>query len=192
MPHRVPKEASEQEIATYERLFYDQMLIYRSHWRDDPTFDLTNTARALPHLPCPEMDYDLLMRVARYPIEKNFGLSKYEAVERPIDVQKRLDRFLGRPAGDGNGRQCVALQVNGGGGGQWHLFVRDGAIVGGDLGLGLRRRSPLLSQFGDLRRVGRRPDDSRAIDQCGPGGAARPRGVQQHLIRVLEQLVSTS
>jgi hypothetical protein len=91
-----------------------------SHWRDDPIFDLTNTARALPHLPCPEMDYNLLMRVARYPIEKNFGLLKYEVVERPIKAQEYLDRFLCRPAKGDDGHECVALQVNGSGGGQCH------------------------------------------------------------------------
>ena len=192
MPHRVPKQASEQEIATYEKLFYDQMLIYRSHWRDDPTFDLTNTARALPHLPCPEMDYDLLMRVARYPIEKNFGLLKYEAVERPIDVQKRLDRFLGTPAEDGNGRQCVALQVNGGGGGQWHLLVRDGAIVGGDLGLASADAPRCYLNSATFAALA---SGQMTVEQSINAGRVvlrAPRGIQPHLIRILEQLVSTS
>jgi thioester reductase-like protein len=191
MPHRIVKEASEKDIATYERLFYDQMLIYRSHWRDDPIFDLTNTARALPHLPCPEMDYDLLMRVARYPIEKNFGLSKYEAVQRPIQAQKYLDRFLCRPAADGDSQECVALQVNGSGGGQWHFVVHDGVIVGADLGLGSAHAPRCYLNSATFAALTRGEMTVEQSINAGRVVLRAPRGIQQHVIRVLEQLVST-
>ncbi len=136
VPKRPTKEVSEKDLAVYQRLFYEQMSVYRSHWRDDPTFDLANTARALPQLPCPEMDYDLLMRVARYPIEKNFGLLKHEEVPVPFDVRNHVERFLGDGLNGDAGRPCVNVQVNGSGGGQWRLYVRDGGIAAAELGLG--------------------------------------------------------
>ena len=40
------KPLSDEELAGVEELFYDHMLIYKSHWRNDPTFDVTNTQRA--------------------------------------------------------------------------------------------------------------------------------------------------
>lgn len=132
-------EVHPKELAIFEKLFYEQMTIYRSHWRDDPTFDRTNAERVLGHLLCPEMDYDLLMRVARYPIETNFMLRRHTPIETPIDAGKHLERFLhvypqgtnGSPPAD-----SIALQVNGGGGGQWHLLVRDGSVLGAEPGLG--------------------------------------------------------
>lgn len=55
-----------------ERLFYEHLQTYHSYWRDDPVFDLTNTTRALPHLPCPVIDSATLMRLAQKAIELNF------------------------------------------------------------------------------------------------------------------------
>ena len=46
---------SKEELVAYEQMFLQYMEIYRSHWRDDPIFDRTNTDRALPHLPCIEL-----------------------------------------------------------------------------------------------------------------------------------------
>ena len=55
-----------------ERLFYEQLQVYSSYWRDDPEFDTTNTCRAAPHLPCPTMDRELLLMMARKAIEMRF------------------------------------------------------------------------------------------------------------------------
>jgi thioester reductase-like protein len=43
-----------------EQLFYEQIRVYSSYWRDDPEFDTTNLDVACPHIPCPTMDRDLL------------------------------------------------------------------------------------------------------------------------------------
>jgi thioester reductase-like protein len=47
--------------------------VYRSYLRNDPLFDRTNTAAVMAHLPCPEFDVPLLMRMARFAIEHDFG-----------------------------------------------------------------------------------------------------------------------
>ena len=68
-------EISEATITEYEKLFLQYMDVYRSHWRDDPIFDVTNTVGALPHLPCPVIDRAMLLRIAGYPIKKRSSCS---------------------------------------------------------------------------------------------------------------------
>ncbi len=53
--------------------FRTQMNIYRAYWRDDPHFDQTNTREAAPHLPCPHVDREMLMLMARMAIHSRFG-----------------------------------------------------------------------------------------------------------------------
>jgi thioester reductase-like protein len=130
------KPLSDIELAGVEELFYDHMLIYKSHWRNDPTFDVTNTQRALPDLPCPEIDRDLLLRVSRYPIERKFAVNRYEPVAMRIDTHAHLARWT---SVNGNGAgvdRAVAIQVNGGGGGQWVMGLRDGRVRQATPGLG--------------------------------------------------------
>jgi hypothetical protein len=106
------------------------MSIYRSHWRDDPKFDLTNTRAALPHLACPRFTHESLMRIARYPVERNFTPPRHEAPPVDDDVRGHL-----RPLLDAGAvwraeapTRAIGLQVNGPGGGQWTLHV-DGASI---------------------------------------------------------------
>ncbi len=55
-----------------EQLFYEHIRVYNSYWRDDPTFDCTNTQEAAPHLPCPEIDKELLLKLAKAAIDMDF------------------------------------------------------------------------------------------------------------------------
>lgn len=55
-----------------EQFFYEHIRIYNSYWRNDPHFDSTNTRAAAPHLPCPHIDYQKLMFLAKQAIEMNF------------------------------------------------------------------------------------------------------------------------
>jgi thioester reductase-like protein len=55
-----------------EQLFYEHIKVYNSYWRDDPTFDTTNTTNAAPHLPCPIIDQPLLLRLAQAAIDLDF------------------------------------------------------------------------------------------------------------------------
>jgi thioester reductase-like protein len=120
-----------EELATYEKLFYGQMSIYRSHWRDDPIFDRTNTDAAVPHLPCPEMDHAMLMHVARYPIATNFEQRRYEPVSIEFDVAGRLGQLITSENDGSPGRAdgSVDMHVTGPGGGQWRLLMREGMLI---------------------------------------------------------------
>ena len=132
-------ELSDEEIATYDGLFRQYMEVYRSHWRDDPDFDRTNSDAALSQLPCPEIDHEMLLRMASYPVKQNFALKRVEPSQAGFQAQEHLERLVrddrGAVAEDAPAT-TVGLHVSGSGGGQWRLIVRDGSVVGLDLGLG--------------------------------------------------------
>ena len=58
--------------------YMDNVQIYKAYLQDDPVFDSTNTQTAAPHLPCPDMDADLMMFLARYAILSQFGKKNLE------------------------------------------------------------------------------------------------------------------
>lgn len=55
-----------------EQLFYEHLKVYESYWRDDPVFDSSNTKAAAPDLPCPTVNTELLLMMARKAIEMDF------------------------------------------------------------------------------------------------------------------------
>ena len=55
-----------------EQLFYEHFKVYDSYWRDDPTFDSAQTIAACPHLPCPIVDKERLLIMARAAIDMEF------------------------------------------------------------------------------------------------------------------------
>lgn len=50
-----------------------QLDVYRSYFRHDPDFDRTNTEALAGHIPCPELDHETLMRMAKFAIDDDFG-----------------------------------------------------------------------------------------------------------------------
>jgi nucleoside-diphosphate-sugar epimerase len=133
-----PSDPTHCDAKWCEQVFRREVEVYRAYWQDDPQFDRTYTAGAAPHLPCPTVDYDMLMRMARFAIQTNFGRSPRR--RRPPDrgVADHVSRLL--TASDiqsSQGPECVhvGLQVNGPGGGQWKLLVRDGRILAAENGI---------------------------------------------------------
>ena len=79
----------------FAKTFREQLAIYGAYWRDDPCFDMTNTLRAAPHLPCPDLDREMMSQLARYAIEANFGKTRRMKHKPEFDVHhhmRRLDR----------------------------------------------------------------------------------------------------
>mgnify|MGYP005670229747 CR=1 FL=1 len=56
----------------FERMFYENMQVYNSYWKNDPHFDTSNTREAAPHLPCPSMDEDRMMMLAKAAVDMEF------------------------------------------------------------------------------------------------------------------------
>jgi len=61
-----------KDPSNIEKLFYEQMQVYSSYWRDDPEFDTRNTCEALPELPATAVDHDMLVRLSEAAIEMGF------------------------------------------------------------------------------------------------------------------------
>jgi len=188
---RSVREADPRDMAVLEKLYYEQMSIYRSHWRDDPTFDRTHTERAAAHLPCPEMDYDLLMRVARYPIETNFMLRRHTPIQPPIDVARHLERLGATdcPA-EAATATSVALQVNGCGGGQWQLRVQDGALLSIEPGLAAKANTGYYLNSETFASLVRGELTVPQSVNAGRVMVEGPRGSHRELMKILEQIVS--
>ena len=128
------------DVEWFAKTFRDQMGIYGSYWRDDPVFDMTNTLRAAPHLPCPDLDREMMSQLARFAIETNFGKARRTKHKPEFDVHHHMRRLhRGHDLRDSDHRIArLGIQVDGPGGGQWELSVRDGRLVGVDDGVSRR------------------------------------------------------
>lgn len=65
-----------------EKLFYENMQVYGSYWKNDPKFDNSNTRAAAPHLPCPVMDEDRMLMLAKAAIAQDFRWR-----DKPVDTK---------------------------------------------------------------------------------------------------------
>ncbi len=131
-------DATIPDLAELQSTFTSQMEVYQAYWRDDPEFDCRNTLQVARHLPCPEVDCDMLLRTARFALQTNFGWPRPPAVLPEFDVQEHLDGILPiRPGAVQTQPDAVrvGVQVNGPGGGQWTLLVDDGRPVAAEAGL---------------------------------------------------------
>uniref|UniRef100_A0A7C4QLC1 NAD-dependent epimerase/dehydratase family protein n=1 Tax=Schlesneria paludicola TaxID=360056 RepID=A0A7C4QLC1_9PLAN len=130
---RRPEDCSEPES-----LFYEHIRVYNSYWRMDPEFDRTNTELAAPHLPCPHVDRNLLLRLSRIAIEQNFPTPSKKPLDLEFDAQDVIEPWLERGA-DVQARrkppQILGLDVRGPGGGQWRLLFDRGQILAAEPGL---------------------------------------------------------
>lgn len=71
-----------------ENLFYEHFRVYNSYWRDDPTFDSSQTQSVAPHLPCPSVDREMLLMMARKAIEMDFRFKDGQIVRTVAETVK--------------------------------------------------------------------------------------------------------
>jgi hypothetical protein len=117
------------QVDQLQAVFRDQMDVYRSHWRNDPQFDSTNTVRAAPHLPSPVVTLDMLLRTARYALKTNFGWPRPQPIKPEFDVEAHLQGVASQAKTTFTGSATpIGLQVNGPGGGQWTLAAEGQGI----------------------------------------------------------------
>ncbi len=125
-------------LTEYEQLFYELISVYSSYWKDDPTFDSTNTRNAAPHLACPHIDRPMLLKMAEFAMRVNFTSPRAKPIEPKFDVFGTLEPLIETvhsvgPAPKRGTR--LGLRVTGHGGGDWSLVVADGEIASVDLGI---------------------------------------------------------
>lgn len=110
----------------------DSIRLYEPYEDTDPEFDTSQLDEALPELPCPRIDGDMLKRFLKFGERDRWGKRRVPRPNVPFSVSKFLAEELTRhhpQHANGTGRQpapvVVGLNVHGPGGGQWRLeFVR--------------------------------------------------------------------
>ncbi|MDH3717940.1 MAG: SDR family oxidoreductase [Planctomycetota bacterium] len=183
---------TEQELVGFEALFRQYMDIYRSHWRDDPIFDRTNTDRALPDLPCPQIDHEMLLRISAYPVKKNFALREVNKDRHAVAVRQHLEplmRAATQRTDTAAPDSSLALQISGPGGGQWQLLTCNGEVVGAKPGLGQQETGCIYLNANtfSLLQEGRATvedaiDTGRVIVEDCDAAAHDPLGILQTLV----------
>lgn len=117
----VQSEAASTE--RFEQLYVEHFAVYRSYWRDDPDFDRSNTCDLLPDLPPPAVTDEMLQKLARYALERNFGYPppKYDAP--PFAARNWIRRRGTAYAGNGAlpSSSPIGITVTGPGGGSWTM-----------------------------------------------------------------------
>ncbi len=129
-PPETPNSLSEFNMGMIGEIFKDQMEVYQAYWRDDPTFDRTNIERVLPDLPCPDVHYAMLIRLAKFALDNGFGWPRPQAI-RPkhwtCNALPKVDDFCN--VARGTSEQRFGLQVNGSGGGAWTARYGDSGTI---------------------------------------------------------------
>ena len=168
---------SRTSSATLEEMsaFSEQMKVYESYWKDDPEFDSTGTETALPHLPCPAVDVETMLRLIRFALAANFGWPREAPATAAFEVDREIGGWLqaDRPAAGNPARlRYVSLGVSGGGGGQWHLVVDGGRLVGA--GRGMRSGGGSTCYLTSATFAGLAHGESRSRTQSMPGDLWSP------------------
>lgn len=125
-------------LTEYEELFCELIRVYSSYWKDDPTFDTTNTRMAAPHLPCPHVNRTMLRAMAEFAIRVNFTSPRAKPIEPRFDAGRALEPWLeAEPQTTLNSEplQKVGFRVTGHGGGDWTLSLAEDELVAADVGL---------------------------------------------------------
>lgn len=121
-----------------EKLFYEHIRVYNSYWKMDPEFDTTNTELAAPHLPCPHIDRDLMLKLSKIVIENGFPSPSKKPIEIEFDVESHLQPLVeqaGNARLDETYERLLGLDIVGQGGGQWQLVVRGDELAGVETGV---------------------------------------------------------
>lgn len=140
-----PEEPSEAEL-----LFYEHIRVYNSYWKMDPEFDTTTVDLAAPHLPCPHVDRDMLVRLSRVAIESGFPTPSKKPVEPEFDAEGHLQPMIDQAGHreDDSRERLLGLEIFGHGGGQWQLVVRGDELVGVEVGIHADRAATCQLEIG--------------------------------------------
>ena len=142
--------------AWLEKTFREQMVIYREYWQDDPQFDVSNTKAVAPHLPCPDMNDEVMMRLAEFAIRSGFGRPRPRPIRPEFDVSEHLGALLQTPnrfPESANGSTRLGLEVLGPGGGQWELMLEGNRAVAAREGVSPRCSATFRLNSGTYRRL---------------------------------------
>lgn len=181
-------------LTEIEQLFCELISVYSSYWKDDPTFDYTNTRTAAPHLPCPHVNRQMLRRMAEFAISINFTSPRAKPIEPTFDVARSLESFMdvtGTAPTAAESATQLGLRVTGFGGGDFSLTMSRDRIVSADVGLSQQCTSTIEC---DVEALADLAANRKSVEEVVAGlvvtGGKAPK--QEVLSRVLTSLTNAS
>ena len=182
-----PEDASESEM-----LFYEHIRVYNSYWKMDPEFDTTNTDLALPSVPCPHVNRELLLKLSRIAIKNGFPTPSKKPVEPEFDAAAHLKPLIDQAGvalqNEGDEKK-LGLDIVGHGGGQWQLVLRGQELTSVEMGIHSDRAATCQLEIGtyaDLvqgRKTWRQALDAGLVRVTG-----KVHGVSDYA-RIFDQLI---
>jgi thioester reductase-like protein len=124
-----------------EQLFQKSIVEYQAYWAGDPEFRNDNTRRALPDLPAPHIDRDLLVRLIRFAVADGWGRSRVRSrrgaemncanyIEHFFPDAVKQSSLVGVPLD-----VTVALEIAGVAGGCWSFRWKGGELLSVERGV---------------------------------------------------------
>lgn len=187
-------EAKLHDATANQELFSELVSIYDSYWRDDPTFDYSNTRAAAPHLPCPHIDRQFLLNMARFATGVNFNSPRDRLLTPIYDVRAALEPFLenaDQTEETTRRLERFGLQVMGHGGGQWQLLADENAVVSADMGIPDPCDAVLemeVDEFGPLIEGKTTAEQALGANQVRYAPVTLPR---KRVLQILQKLINT-
>lgn len=96
-----------------ESHFREQMRVYDAYFGDDPVFDRARAGAALRTLPCPEVNYALLRKLATFALQTNFGWPKSQPTPSPLNGWFRVNTGQQGAAGQAAAEDECVLELVG-------------------------------------------------------------------------------
>ena len=123
-----------------ERLFFDHLTEYAPYHRGDPSFDCRHLSAALPNLPAPRVDRDLLRRLVSFAVADRWGRGQRATVhsaasESRLDCRRYIEESFPKAARQSSLARSIGLEavvgldVRGPAGGQWTLTWIGGELI---------------------------------------------------------------
>ncbi|MDA8967812.1 SDR family oxidoreductase [bacterium] len=101
--------------------YNEQMAVYRSYLRDDPSFDATHTKKRLPYMRCPELTDSVLLRLCEYALQHRFAWRPEPVTDNNECTAQSFTASMNASAVElpENTTENFVLTVTGAGGGCW-------------------------------------------------------------------------
>jgi thioester reductase-like protein len=112
----------------FSKAIFENTQIYESYQTSDPEFDRTNVEKWAGHLPCPEIDQQMIHRFIQFGESNRWGKARpkrpavtYWFEDELEQLGKLAESIVSRLSSTGEAPVTVGLDISGPGGGQWTL-----------------------------------------------------------------------
>lgn len=127
------------EIQASIHTYMQSFAVYQSYWRDDPTFDMTNTMELIPDKRPPQLSDADLLTLCKYALENQFSLRPTRQHADTVLARDRFETILHGSESRVESTACsdpvaetsvkdpqssLTIVITGLGGGAWTVFQR--------------------------------------------------------------------